>query len=201
MFRVRFGGYDEWQVDLHLDRVERQLGDLEERTGFALEVDESANFGAAFNTAEPRTVAKPLQNAQERCRTPDCDEDTPVGAPAANRKETAKDAIPADQKVLLLIGSANRDEEVFEDPFRFDVERTPNDHVAFGGGGAHYCLGANLAKLELEIIFDEILERMPTMELAGEAQTLRSNFIGGIKHLPVRFAAGPRKHPVGAGLT
>ncbi len=108
--------------------------------------------------------------------------------------------IKANDKVLMWHISANRDEEVFEDPFRFDVERTPNDHVAFGGGGAHYCLGANLAKLELEIIFDEILERMPDMELAGEAQVLRSNFIGGIKHMPVRFTPGPRKHPEGAAI-
>lgn len=105
--------------------------------------------------------------------------------------------IAAHDKVLIWHVSANRDEEVFEDPFRFDIERTPNEHVAFGGGGAHYCLGANLAKLELEIIFDEILERMPDMEIAGPVGRLRSNFIGGIKHMPVRFTPGPRKHPVG----
>jgi cholest-4-en-3-one 26-monooxygenase len=105
--------------------------------------------------------------------------------------------IAANDKVLIWHVSANRDEEVFPDPFRFDIERTPNEHVAFGGGGAHYCLGANLAKLELEIIFDEVLSRMPDMELTGPAEPLRSNFIGGIKHLPVRFTPGGRKHPVG----
>src|SRR5690606_36562631 len=109
--------------------------------------------------------------------------------------------IPAGDKVLIWHISANRDEEVFEDPFRFDIERTPNDHVAFGGGGAHYCLGANLAKLELQIIFDEVLSRMPDIEAAGPAQHLRSNFIGGIKHLPVTFTPGARKHPVGAALS
>ena len=106
--------------------------------------------------------------------------------------------IAAGEKVLMWHISANRDEEVFEDPFRFDIERTPNDHVAFGGGGAHYCLGANLAKLELQIIFDEVLSRMPDITQAGPAETLRSNFIGGVKHLPVTFTPGVRKHPVGA---
>ncbi|UDY34669.1 cytochrome P450 [Dermatobacter hominis] len=98
-------------------------------------------------------------------------------------------------KVLIWHISANRDEEVFEDPFRFDLERRPNEHVAFGGGGAHYCLGANLAKLELEIIFAEVLSRMPDIAATGPAEMLRSNFIGGVKHLPVRFTPGRRKHP------
>ncbi len=98
-------------------------------------------------------------------------------------------------KVVMWHISANRDEEVFDDPFVFDVGRTPNDHIAFGGGGAHYCLGANLARAELRIIFREIVERLGDIELAGEPERLRSNFIGGIKHLPVRFPPGPRRHP------
>ncbi len=102
--------------------------------------------------------------------------------------------IREDDKVLIWHISANRDEEVFDDPFTFDIERTPNEHVAFGGGGAHYCLGANLAKLELEIIFAEIFSRMPDITSAGEAEMLRSNFIGGVKRLPVTFSPGPRKH-------
>jgi cholest-4-en-3-one 26-monooxygenase len=104
--------------------------------------------------------------------------------------------IKANDKLLIWHISANRDEEVFTDPFTFDIERTPNEHVAFGGGGAHFCLGANLAKLELEIIFAEIFSRMPDMQAAGPAEPLRSNFIGGVKHLPVTFSPGPRKHPV-----
>ena len=96
--------------------------------------------------------------------------------------------------MLIWHISANRDEEVFEDPFRFDLERRPNEHVAFGGGGAHYCLGSNLAKLELEIIFAEVLNRMPDISSTGPAEMLRSNFIGGVKHLPVRFTPGRRKH-------
>ncbi len=99
-------------------------------------------------------------------------------------------------KIAMWHVSGNRDEEVFEDPFRFDITRTPNDHVAFGGGGAHFCLGANLARLELRLLFEQLTSRTPDMRLAGEVQRLRSNFIGGIKHIPVEFTPGPRLHPV-----
>ena len=106
--------------------------------------------------------------------------------------------IKAGDKVVMWHISANRDEEVFADPFRFDIERSPNDHVGFGGGGAHFCLGANLARSELRLIFHELVTRIPDMALAGDPQRLRSNFIGGIKHMPVTFTPGLRKHPVGA---
>jgi cholest-4-en-3-one 26-monooxygenase len=96
-------------------------------------------------------------------------------------------------KVVLWYISANRDEDVFADPFTFDITRSPNEHIAFGGGGVHYCLGANLARMELNLIFREILERIPDMRLAGEPQMLRSNFIGGIKHMPVEFTPSTRK--------
>ena len=104
--------------------------------------------------------------------------------------------IPEGSKVLMWHVSANRDEDVFEDPFTFDIHR-PNaaEHIAFGGGGAHYCLGANLARAELRIIFNEILDRMPDMVATGPTERLRSNFIGGIKHIPVAFTPGARKHP------
>ncbi len=92
-------------------------------------------------------------------------------------------------KVVMWHISANRDETVFEDPFTFDIERSPNDHIAFGGGGPHFCLGANLARMELRLIFDELVRRLPDMELAGEVEYLRSNFIGGIKHMPVSYSA------------
>jgi cholest-4-en-3-one 26-monooxygenase len=97
-------------------------------------------------------------------------------------------------KVVMWHMSANRDEEVFDDPYTFDIERTPNDHIGFGGGGAHFCLGANLARAQLKIIFTELMERIPDMKLAGETERLRSNFIGGIKHMPVTFSPGPRRH-------
>lgn len=92
------------------------------------------------------------------------------------------------QKLLLLYPSANRDERVFRDPQRFDVERTPNDHLAFGHA-AHFCLGASLARLELRVMFEELLRRMPDLELVSdEPPPLRvSNFITGYERLPVRL--------------
>jgi cytochrome P450 len=88
--------------------------------------------------------------------------------------------------VALYYPSANRDEDVFPDPDRFDVTRTPNDHLAFGIG-EHFCLGASLARLELNILFEEVLRRMPDMELAGPMRLLRSNFIDGVKEMRVRY--------------
>jgi len=106
--------------------------------------------------------------------------------------------IKAGDKVVMWHISANRDEDAFVDPSRFDVERSPNDHIGFGGGGAHFCLGANLARVELRLIFHELVTRIPDMRLAGDVERLRSNFIGGIKHMAVEFTPGERKHPVGA---
>jgi cytochrome P450 family 142 subfamily A polypeptide 1 len=93
------------------------------------------------------------------------------------------------QKLLLLYPSANRDERVFADPFRFDVTRDPNPHLAFGGYGTHHCLGASLARLELRVMFEELLAALPDLELAGDAPlALRpSNFIVGIQSMPVAF--------------
>jgi cholest-4-en-3-one 26-monooxygenase len=90
-------------------------------------------------------------------------------------------------KVSIWYVSANRDEQIFQDPFRFDIARQPNEHIAFGGGGPHHCLGANLARMELKMFFEELTKRVPRVEALGEAARLRSNFIGGIKHLPVSF--------------
>ena len=94
--------------------------------------------------------------------------------------------IRENDKVVIFYPSANRDEEVFPDPFAFDVGRTPNEHLSFGVG-QHFCLGASLARLELKIIFEELLARLPDLELTGEIRRLRSNFINGIKQMPVRF--------------
>jgi cytochrome P450 len=90
-------------------------------------------------------------------------------------------------KVVIWYISANRDEDIFDDPYTFDITRNPNPHVAFGGGGPHFCLGANLARLEIRVLFEELHKRIPDMTLAGDVQRLRSNFINGIKHLPVAF--------------
>jgi cholest-4-en-3-one 26-monooxygenase len=89
-------------------------------------------------------------------------------------------------KIVFWHISANRDETKFADPFTFDVARSPNEHVAFGGGGPHFCLGANLARMEIRVMFEELLARFPEMEITGEVSRLRSNFINGIKHVPLR---------------
>ena len=93
----------------------------------------------------------------------------------------------AGEKVVLYYWAANRDPEVFDDPLRFDVGRTPNDHLGFGGPGPHYCLGAHLARREISVMFGELLRRLPDIHAAGEPDRLRSNFINGIKHLPAEW--------------
>ena len=95
-------------------------------------------------------------------------------------------AIERGDKVVTWYVSANRDEEVFPDPYRFDVTRTPNDHVTFGPGGPHFCLGAHLARLETKILFQELLPRLASIELVGPVERIRSNFVNGIKRMPVR---------------
>ncbi len=89
-------------------------------------------------------------------------------------------------KLLLFYPSANRDEAVFRDPFRFDVRRDPNDHLGFGGG-PHFCLGANLARREITVMFEELFRRLPDLEITGAPDRLFSPFIHGIKHMPCRF--------------
>jgi cholest-4-en-3-one 26-monooxygenase len=89
-------------------------------------------------------------------------------------------------KVVVYYNSANRDESVFKDPDVFDVGRDPNPHIGFGGGGPHFCLGAHLARLELRVLFETLLELMSNIELNGTVRRLRSNFINGIKEMPVR---------------
>jgi cytochrome P450 len=90
-------------------------------------------------------------------------------------------------KVLLFYNSANRDEEVFTDPDTFDITRSPNPHVAFGGPGPHFCLGANLARREITVMFRELFTRVPDIRADGPPDRLYSNFINGIKHLPCAF--------------
>ena len=96
--------------------------------------------------------------------------------------------IAAGDKVIVFYSSANRDESVFVEPERFDLARTPNEHVAFGGGGVHFCIGANLARVEIRAMFEQVLTRMADLELAGPVERLRSNFISGPRRMPVRFA-------------
>ncbi|MHB1855045.1 MAG: cytochrome P450 [Acidimicrobiales bacterium] len=101
--------------------------------------------------------------------------------------EVGGQALQPGEKVSMWYVSANRDETIFPDPFRFDISRDPNPHIAFGGGGPHHCLGSNLARMEIRVLFEELARRVPELQALESPQALRSNFIGGIKHLPVRL--------------
>ncbi len=101
--------------------------------------------------------------------------------------QVAGQHISEGDRVALFYVSANRDEAVFDRPDQFDVGRRPNDHLSFGGGGPHFCLGANLARLEIRLMFEALLDRLPDIELNGQPRRLRSNFINGLKEMQVRF--------------
>jgi cytochrome P450 len=95
--------------------------------------------------------------------------------------------IAAGDSVLLSYVSANRDEDVFSEPFRFDVGRDPNKHLAFGYG-VHFCLGAALARMEVNSFFAELVPRLKSIELTGHPQHVATTFVGGLKHLPIRYS-------------
>ena len=96
--------------------------------------------------------------------------------------------IAAGDKICMFYLAANRDEAVFDDPLRFDVRRSPNPHVGFGGPGPHFCLGAHLARREITVMFRELFDRLPDIDVSGEPQLLRASFIHGVKHLPATFS-------------
>ena len=100
--------------------------------------------------------------------------------------------IEEDTKVVFFHISANRDETVFTDSQTFDITRNPNPHLAFGAGGPHFCLGANLARMEIRVMFEHLLDRMPDIALDGKVQRLQSPFISGVKHIPVAFPPAAR---------
>ncbi|MEI7593140.1 MAG: cytochrome P450 [Actinomycetes bacterium] len=93
----------------------------------------------------------------------------------------------AGQKLLLMYPSANRDESVFDDPFHFDIARTPNEHVAFGFG-THFCMGASLARLEISVMIERLITRLPDLTLAGAAPLRAANFVSGYESMPVTFS-------------
>jgi cytochrome P450 len=100
-------------------------------------------------------------------------------------------------KVVTYFGSANRDAEVFDRPHELDLGRHPNEHLAFGGSGPHFCMGSQLARVEIRMMLQEILTRMPDVAPAGPVEYLASSFISGPKHQPVRFTPGPRASGTG----
>ena len=115
------------------------------------------------------------------------------GSPTMHFRRTAQEdlqihdtTIHRGDKVVVWFVSGNFDEETFPDAERFDVGRDPNPHMAFGSGGPHVCLGAHLARLEVRVMFEEMVPRLKNLEITGPVERLRSNFINGIKHMPVR---------------
>ena len=108
------------------------------------------------------------------------------GRRATRDTELGGRKIRAGEQVALFYPSANRDEALFDDPYRFDIERSPNRHLAFGIG-QHFCLGAHVARLELQVIFRHLARRVEKMELAGPVERLRSVLVGGVKHIPIRY--------------
>jgi cytochrome P450 len=111
---------------------------------------------------------------------------THIARVATKDTELAGTKIREGDRVALWIPSANRDEKVFDDPYRFDIGRTPNEQIAFGKG-EHFCAGAHLARLELRLMLTDMLQRIEQIALAGKVERLKSNLIAGIKHMPVRF--------------
>ncbi len=143
--------------------------------------DERRKWAADFERVAPTAVAEIVRWA------------TPVihfRRTATQDVQLGGQKIREGEKLVLWYNSANRDEAVFEQPYRFDVTRTPNDHVGFGGPGAHYCLGAALAQREITVVFRELLRRLPDLEISGEPEYLRSDFIHGIKRMPCTFTPG-----------
>ncbi len=114
----------------------------------------------------------------------------------ASPTELGGQRLDAGEKVLLFYRSANRDDEVFDDPFRFDVRRSPNPHVGFGAAGPHFCLGAHLARREIGVMWRELFTRLPDIRAVGPPERLLSTFVNGIKHLPSEWTppSGRARH-------
>jgi cytochrome P450 len=134
-----------------------------------------SDFDAHADSAVEEIIrwSTPVIHFRRTCATAD----TEVGG------QTIRDG----EKVALWYNAANRDPAHFDEPYAFDIDRAPNEHLGFGGGGPHFCLGAHLARREIRVMFEEILTRLPDIEVSGEPDYLFSNFIHGIKRMPVSF--------------
>ncbi len=153
----------------------------------------SGGMLALFEHPDQRAI---LQSDLDRHLSTSIDEILRYVSPVIAFRRTAMrdvemhgETIKADDAVMIWYGAANRDPSIFSDPHRFDVLRTPNEHVAFGGRGPHYCLGVALAKMQLSVFYGELFRRFPNIEQAGDPQRLASFLINGIRHLPVRLNA------------
>jgi cytochrome P450 len=105
----------------------------------------------------------------------------------AERTVLGGEELAPGEKLLLFYNSANRDEDAFENPYTFDVRRAPNPHLGFGAAGPHFCLGAHLARQEIDVLFRQLFTRLPDIAVSGEPDRLRSTFINGIKHMDCEF--------------
>ena len=114
---------------------------------------------------------------------------------APPRKDTEVSGCPVSEgdKVMIWYQAGSRDPSVNDDPHRFDITREEVNHQAFGGGGRHFCLGSGLARLELRVVFEEIVRRMENIELAGEPQRLESNWANALTSMPITFTPGKRE--------
>jgi cytochrome P450 len=111
---------------------------------------------------------------------------------AARDTELDGQPIRAGERLLLFYASANRDEDVFESPFSFRIDRSPNEHLGFGIG-EHFCLGAHLARKSQRALFAELIGRLEDVALAGPVERLAASFVAGIKHLPLQYRLAPRR--------
>lgn len=199
-------------------RVENDLGDVTSRLvqpdadGQRLNTEEFAFFFMILAVAGNETTRQAITHGMlaflqhldqwERWRlerpTTTIDEVLRWASPAVVLQRTANEDtevggrfVCKGERVGLYFASANFDEEVFDDPRRFDIGRSPNPHVTFGAGGSHFCIGANLSRLELKVMFEVIADELADAKLMGPPVRLRSSWLNGIKHLPVRYGGSP----------
>ncbi|WP_327089109.1 cytochrome P450 [Nonomuraea sp. NBC_01738] len=147
----------------HPDAYRELAGNLEDRTLWASATEEFLRWGSSIHNFRRTATA-----------------DTEISGKMVKKGE----------KVVTFYASANHDEDVFAEPYTLDLRRSPNDHVTFGGGGPHFCLGANLARLQITCMIRELLRRFPGAEHTGPVRRMRSDFINGIKEMPLRLLPG-----------
>ena len=140
-------------------------------------------IAAAAAHAQRQGGSHGAEQRQERCAKHQGQAEHPDGSGV--QTELQGQHIRKGDKVVIWFSSADYDERQFPDPFRFDISRTPNDHVAFNLPSPHLCLGAQLARMEIRLLIEELLPRVKEWSVDGQVERLRSNFIGGMKHLPM----------------